>query len=252
MVFGDLALRPEAQKLVDEYSSNKHGAKAIFQKTDVSSWDDLTALFKAAEKEFRTYDIVCPGAGIFEPPFSGFWNPPGSENSKDDVSGGRYKSIDVNIVHPIRSTQMAISHFLSSASKDSPKTVVHIASIASEISFSPVAIYCATKWAIRGFIYSMADLEESHNIRVAGVAPGIVRTPLWLDHQDKRDKIFTKEGTEQDDCEYSSSRVALCVRTKSCVQGLRQKKSLVSCLKFVRKVRLRTRTGIKYPLKVEA
>lgn len=200
VVIGDIALRPEAQKLVDEHSgSGSDKAQAIFVKTDATNWDDLTNLFKSAEQKFGTYDIVCPGAGIFEPPFSGFWHPPGSEKSKDDPSGGRYKQIDLNLVHPIRSSQIAISHFLSSASKENPKTIVLIASIASEIAFIPVAMYCTTKWAIRGFLYSMAELEESRNIRVAGVAPAIVRTPIWLDAEEKRRMILDAEGVEQTD-----------------------------------------------------
>lgn len=202
VIIGDIALRPEAQNLVDEYSGKADGPKAIYQKTDVSSWADLSSLFQAAEQQFGTYDIVCPGAGIFEPPFSGFWHPPGSEMSKDNPMGDRYKSIDINLVHPIRSTQLAISHFLGSsspASQENPKTVVHISSIASEMSSIPVPIYVSTKWGLRGFIYTMAEMEEKRNIRVAGVAPAIVRTPLWLDNQDKRKMCEDASGNIQDE-----------------------------------------------------
>lgn len=73
VLIGDLSLRPEAQELVDEYSQG-NGPKAIFHKTDVSSWADLNSLFRKGEDEFGTFDIVCPGAGVFEPPFSGFWS----------------------------------------------------------------------------------------------------------------------------------------------------------------------------------
>lgn len=73
VVIGDLSLRPEAQKLVDEYTQT-NGPKALFVKTDVSSWSDLTNLFRKTEEEFDTFDIVCPGAGVFEPLFSGFWS----------------------------------------------------------------------------------------------------------------------------------------------------------------------------------
>lgn len=73
MVIGDLSLRPEAQRLVDDYNQGD-GPKAVFVKTDVTSWSDLTNLFRKAEEAFGTFDIVCPGAGIFEPPFSAFWS----------------------------------------------------------------------------------------------------------------------------------------------------------------------------------
>lgn len=202
VLIGDLALRPEAQKLVDEHSKGSGGARAIFQKTDVTVWADLNSLFKAAEEHFGTFDIVCPGAGIFEPGFSGFWNPPGGEKSKDDPLGNGYKSIDINLVHPIRSTQLAISHFVNSdpaPSKDNLKTVVHICSIAGEMSFTPVPLYCTTKWGLRGFVYSLAEIEETRNIRVAGTCPAIVKTPIWLDAEDKRRMVSSEDGKLQDD-----------------------------------------------------
>lgn len=73
VAIGDLSLRPEAEKLVDEYSHGD-GPKAVFVKTDVTSWSDLNNLFRKAKEEFGTFDIVCPGAGVFEPPFSAFWS----------------------------------------------------------------------------------------------------------------------------------------------------------------------------------
>lgn len=58
----------------------------------------------------------------------------------------------------------------------------------------------------------MGGLEESHHIRVAGVAPAIVRTPLWLNHNDKKNWIGT-DGQEQDDWVYPEE-VAEVVRSK--------------------------------------
>lgn len=55
VVIADLGLRPEAQKLVDEYTSNP---RAIFVKTDVVNWDQLTNVFDVTEKEFGGADIV--------------------------------------------------------------------------------------------------------------------------------------------------------------------------------------------------
>jgi NAD(P)-dependent dehydrogenase (short-subunit alcohol dehydrogenase family) len=61
----DLALGPEAKEIVDGKPGGK--AKAVFQKTDVTNWAQLGAAFEVAIKEFGRLDIVCPGAGIFEP-----------------------------------------------------------------------------------------------------------------------------------------------------------------------------------------
>ena len=68
VVFADLTLRPEAQEIVSGYSLNSSAkAKAVFQETDVQEWKQLERTFAVAMQHFGGVDIVCPGAGIFEP-----------------------------------------------------------------------------------------------------------------------------------------------------------------------------------------
>lgn len=67
VVIADLQLRPEAQAIVAQYSHDSSGAKAVFQKTDVADWAQLDKMFEVADKQFGGADIVCPGAGVYEP-----------------------------------------------------------------------------------------------------------------------------------------------------------------------------------------
>lgn len=68
VLIADLVLRPEAQALVDKYSAKTGSApRAVFQKTDVADWTQLEKMFEVAVKEFGEIDVVCPGAGIYEP-----------------------------------------------------------------------------------------------------------------------------------------------------------------------------------------
>lgn len=74
VVFADLALRPEAKEMVDSHSTPQEGrGRAVFQETDVRDWPQLERMFTTAEREFGGIDIVCPGAGVYEPvsPHSG-------------------------------------------------------------------------------------------------------------------------------------------------------------------------------------
>ena len=57
VVIADLALRPEAQKLIDDYTTQP---RAVFVKTDVVKWNDLTNMFDVADREFGGADIVRP------------------------------------------------------------------------------------------------------------------------------------------------------------------------------------------------
>ncbi len=198
VVFADLALRPEAEAVMKKYQSSP---KAVFQKTDVTSWAQLDAMFLAAVDNFGQIDIVCPGAGVFEPPFSNFWIPPGTKGSRDTVDGNRYMSLDINLTHPIRVSQMAISYFLAASppsGPDNPKSIIHISSIAGEAAGLTFPMYYAAKHAVFGFVKSLADLQELHGIRVAAVLPGIVKTPLWMDHPEKL-KGVKEEGEEKDE-----------------------------------------------------
>ncbi|KAK2811429.1 hypothetical protein FQN50_002052 [Emmonsiellopsis sp. PD_5] len=175
----DLSLRPEAQATVDRYSVGS--PRAVFLKTDVTDWAQLERTFEVAEKEFGDVDIVCPGAGVYEPPFSNFWYPPGSPESHDPRFGSRYGILDINLTHPIRTTQLAISRF---ANSKSPKSIIHISSIAGQNPGFITPMYVATKHAISGFVRSLAKLD-SIGIRVTAVAPGFIKTPLWTEHPDK-------------------------------------------------------------------
>ncbi len=58
VLIADLGLRPEAQKLVDEFDGKSGKPRAIFVKTNVTIWNELENMFAQADKEFGGADIV--------------------------------------------------------------------------------------------------------------------------------------------------------------------------------------------------
>ena len=83
---------------------------------------------------------------------------------------------------------MAIFHFLSHPkvnNKRSPKAVVHISSIAGQVTPMHAPIYNAAKHGINGFVRSLAPLSKRLNIRVTAVAPGVIDTPMWRENPEK-------------------------------------------------------------------
>ncbi|VUC32662.1 unnamed protein product [Clonostachys rosea] len=191
VILADLTLRPEAADLVSSYSDGSATPRAIYMRVDVTDWKQLEEMFRMAEHEFGHADIICPGAGVFEPvstaknevPFSNFWIPPATGSSADSPQMSRYASIDINLSHPIRCTQLAISHFIR---HKIPGSIVLISSMAAQSSYIGCPLYVAAKHGISGFVRSLAGLERPPNpkvppIRVSAVAPGIVKTPIWLE-----------------------------------------------------------------------
>ncbi|KAK2734699.1 hypothetical protein FQN57_001469 [Myotisia sp. PD_48] len=194
VVFADISLRPEAKQVLAAYSQAKTtSGRAVFQETDVREWKQLERMFDTAEREFGDVDIVCPGAGVYEPTFSNFWYPPGSTKSKDPADGNSYAIFDINLVHPVRTSQIAISKFLNST-KPGPKTIIIISSTSAQDTSFATPLYDASKHAISGFVRAIKDVDEL-GIRVAAVAPGIIKTPLYIENPEKLAMISDSKDT---------------------------------------------------------
>ncbi|KAF2753744.1 NAD(P)-binding protein [Pseudovirgaria hyperparasitica] len=165
VVIGDLCLIEESKVLVEE-SAVRSVAKVLFKETDVSDWKQLGELFSFTESHLGVPDIVCPGAGVFEPKWSNFW-----EDSETDS----YKTIAINCEHPVKATRLAIRAFLKA---DKPGVIVHISSTGAQVAALNIPIYCSSKAFISHFVRTLASLQ-AENIKVVAVAPGAVNTPLW-------------------------------------------------------------------------
>ncbi|OJJ03395.1 hypothetical protein ASPVEDRAFT_84843 [Aspergillus versicolor CBS 583.65] len=169
VLIADLKLSPEAQNWVE---CNACTPKAVFQHCDVTNWAHLESLpAKAKELWGSVSDIWVPGAGVFEPPWSHFFQ-------DSDASSGisHYASVSINIEHPIRLTRIAIRSMLSENKRG---VVLNIGSDAGIDYFYSVPLYTATKHAIVAFTRSLAPLDVEEGIKVVAICPGSVLTPLF-------------------------------------------------------------------------
>ncbi|KAH7157488.1 hypothetical protein B0J13DRAFT_581634 [Dactylonectria estremocensis] len=191
VLIADLKLQPEAEDVLKEYpfpgASGKAGA--FFHRTNVASWPDLNSMWKTALEKFSTVDIIVPGAGLFEPKWASFWDAPKTETNPDtasrdqaDADPGHYALLDVNLVAPIRLSQLAIGHWTQNKQKG---CLVHVGSMAGYTSGINTPLYFASKHGLHGFVRALGGLRDELGIRVGCVAPGAVRTPLWRDDPTK-------------------------------------------------------------------
>jgi len=180
VLVGDLALNPQAEELAKAYPHPPSGegrASLSFHKTDVTSWKQLSSLWEKALSLFDgRVDIVVPGAGVYDPPFSSFWHPPGVEGSpsKDPVDAdvGAYATISINLVHPIRLAQIAIGHWTT---KKVPGNLLFVSSIAGHIAAIGTPLYYSSKAGVHNFVRSIGGMRQRLGIRVMAIAPGIAR-----------------------------------------------------------------------------
>lgn len=130
-------------------------------------------------KTFPTVDIVVPGAGLFEPKWSSFWDAPRTATNPDtasrdpaDAEPGHYAVLDVNLTHPIRLSQLAIGHWTQHKQQGS---LIHVSSIAGYSAAITTPLYFASKHGLLGFVRALGGLKEQLGIRSGAVCPGSVR-----------------------------------------------------------------------------
>ena len=134
------------------------------------------AVWEATLKAFGRVDIVVNGAGIFEPPSSTFWNPPGiSPLSKDavDAQMGVYLTFSVNTMAPIRLAQIALDYWLQN--RDVKGNLLWVSSMGAYVHSIQAPLYFASKSAVLSVAKSLQGLKRLAGIRNSVICPGAVR-----------------------------------------------------------------------------
>ncbi|KAL4802971.1 NAD(P)-binding protein [Aspergillus unguis] len=181
LVIGDISLHSSAKEWFQHVGPNST-PRVIYQPTDVTNWTQLEALFDTCEHQLnQTPDVIIPAAGIYEPSANSFWG------DQDSASTSRYKLFDVNILHPIKMSRIAIRR-LRAAGKQKG-VIVHFSSITAQIPSVVNPLYSVSKQAVSQFVRCMAPLDKLAGIRVVAVAPGVVDTPLFRDSPQARAHI---------------------------------------------------------------
>ncbi|KAG4256708.1 hypothetical protein FPRO03_03718 [Fusarium proliferatum] len=167
VLIADIALSPPAAAWLKSLG-NQVNPQVVFHKTDVTSLEQLVEVFEVFEKRLGGVpDIVVPGAGVYEGSFPGFWD------DRDETLS--YKLFDINMMHPIRMTRIAIRKMRE---VKKPGTILHLSSITAQKPSVVLPLYSVSKAAISQFVRCMAPLDQMCGIRVVGIAPGLVDTPL--------------------------------------------------------------------------
>ncbi|KAL8687540.1 MAG: hypothetical protein Q9218_006322, partial [Villophora microphyllina] len=75
--------------------------------------------------------------------------------------------------------------------------IIHISSIAGQVTPLLAPLYNASKHAVSGFVRTLAPLDAAHGIRVTAVAPGVIDTPMWREEPEKLRLMDDREGGDE-------------------------------------------------------
>jgi len=160
----------------------------LYVQSDVTHWPDFTKIFNACESKWNDVpDAYGICAGLFDPPFSNFWQDPEQDEG--------YKQVAVNVDHPIKLTRLAIRQSLNKGKRASVCIIASVGGLAGSIA---APLYCATKHAMVGFVKSMKDTEPLTGVKITTICPAGVLTPLFDAEKTKqysatKDRFLTPE-----------------------------------------------------------
>ncbi len=146
---------------------------------DVSDAEAVHSLVHATLDLWGRVDIVVNNAGV-APKFQLF-----QELSVSDID----KTIDINLKGPMYLMKAVLPHMIHQGEGG---TIVNINSIAGSIPFAYSSVYCASKFGLKALTQCVADEQRMNNIKVLGIYPGEVHTPLQYQLRDHDTPDYSK------------------------------------------------------------
>jgi glucose 1-dehydrogenase len=149
----------------------REGSDAVAIKADVSSEAEVAAMFEQAIAHFGTIDILVNNAGLQrDSPFK-------------DMTLAQWRTVlDVNLTGQFLCSRRAVAEFLRRgvvpAVSCAAGKIICMSSVHQQIPWAGHANYATSKGGIKLLMESLAQELAPHRIRVNGIAPGAIRTPI--------------------------------------------------------------------------
>lgn len=129
---------------------------------DVSKDEDNKSLIKTATKTYGKIDILYLNAGI------------APVTPTTDVTTAHYNEVfDINVKAPILTVKEALPHLNDGG------TIMFTSSIVNQKGFEGLAVYSASKGALRSYARVLTNELKTRGIRVNSIAPGPIETPIY-------------------------------------------------------------------------
>lgn len=158
----DIAPEPgaEAGALLARFGDSAH-----YVGGDVTCGADIDRMVDAARARFGTVDVLFNNAAVFD-------MAPLLES--DEAMYDRLFAVNVKGAFFVM--QRVLAQMVADGARGA---VVNMASQAGRRGEALVSHYCATKAAVISYTQSAALAMAPHGIRVNGISPGVIATPMW-------------------------------------------------------------------------
>lgn len=161
-----LLSRSEPKRLLKKLQ--RLGRAATWHACDITQAEQVHAALEAAFSQHGRLDVLINNAGVEV------------ARPLEQFTDDQWRSIlEVNLLGAVTVTRAALTHLLPSQG-----VVVNIASALALGGCPGFSIYSASKAGLIGFTQSLAWELAPRGVRVVGVAPGLVLTPMIHKHRE--------------------------------------------------------------------
>ncbi len=155
------ASREEGMKTVEQIKAV--GGNGMFVATDVTKEAEVAALIKITTETYNRLDFAFNNAGIIAADYV-------ADIKEEDFD----RIIDVNL----KGVWLCMKHEILYMQKHGGGSIVNTSSTAGTTGSPTVGAYVASKHGIEGLIKVAASEYAALKIRVNGIAPGVIITPM--------------------------------------------------------------------------
>jgi len=153
------------------------GTQALAVVGDVSIYGDCVSAVEKVVKEFGSIDVLVPNAGV-------------------GIIGSVDESDPADWALMMQTNYLGTAHIVKAVlpvmQKQGAGDVIAIVSAGGTKGYPEWSGYCASKWAVMGFMDSFAQEVVAQGIRVSTLCPGGVDTAFW----DDLNKDINRAGSE--------------------------------------------------------
>lgn len=157
-------------------------AKQIYmRKLDVSDPDQWQAVWASVRERWGQVDVLLNAAGFLKPGYI-------AKVSSVDID----RHIDINVKGLMYGSQLAAS----TMSKQGAGHIINIASLAGVAPIPGIALYSASKFAVRGFTLALAQELKPSGVHVSVICPDAIETPMLTLQEGYEEAALTFSGSK--------------------------------------------------------